>query len=264
MPTLTLLSNNRSSLTSTHWTLLSNVVHAYDNFSSIPDTRYAIKHLTKSSNSQSSVDSISIKIAEASNASVISVVRCLPDFQILTISEQRSLLERNMHGTTGVNFVLVSRDSGCIDSSTFLADISSIYGYETIPRMKYLQNQLDPDSTIVKLILIILAFSSNCSAVTILENNQTDTFLLGTFRLFGSQNVYVELLWKYMIYRYGYDVAVIRFACLIQQVLFLIDHITKSCTKIRPIQIPLDSILNENKHSSITTSTEDIPLWGNV
>ena len=62
--------------------------------------------------------------------------------------------------------------------------------------------------------LIILTFSSNLSVLTFPNKLPSDTFLLGTFRLLGSQNVYVELLWQYMLYRYGYNQTVIRFAYL--------------------------------------------------
>jgi hypothetical protein len=205
-----------------------------------------------------------MKITGYVRASIFSLVRCIPDFQILTITEQRCLLERNMQGTSGFNIVFVSRDSGCIDSSTFLTNTASTYGLEAIPRIKHLKNQLDSDSTLVKLMLVILAFSSNCSVLTVPDNMHVDTLLLGTFRLLGSQNVYVELLWKYMIYRYGYHETVIRFSYLIKQVLDLMDHMTKSCMKFKTYQIRLDDFFNENKPLLITSPNEHIPLWGNT
>lgn len=61
--------------------------------------------------------------------------------------------------------------------------------------------KLEYDSIIIKLMLIILAFSSNCYMVHQHENINNDCLLLGTYRILGSQNMYVEILWKYMIHR---------------------------------------------------------------
>jgi hypothetical protein len=205
-----------------------------------------------------------MKINEYALSSLISFVRCIPDFQILTTNEQRSLLERNIEGISGINFIFVTRDSDCMDSSAFLTNIASIYGSEVIPRMKYLQAQLDSDSTLIKLILVIIAFSSNCSALIVPENMHNDTLLLGTFRLFGSQNVYVELLWKYMVYRYGYHGTVIRFAYLIKEILYLLDHITKYCTKNGTQPIRVDNFFDEKKGSLINSPNKHIPVWGNT
>jgi hypothetical protein len=112
--------------------------------------------------------------------------------------------------------------------------------------------------------MIILSFSSNCSVLTFPETKFNDTLLLGTFRLLGSQNVYVELLWKYMVYRYGDHQTIIRFAQLIKQVVDLIDHLIKVCMTGNINRFTLDNIFVENKRSFISNPNEHIPLWGNI
>lgn len=84
---------------------------------------------------------------------------------------------------------------------------------------KRITKQLDFDSTIVKIMLMILAFLSCCLVSNVDENIYNDSLLLVTYRLLGYQNVFVELLWKYMIYRYGFYDTVHRFARLIMLLL---------------------------------------------
>jgi hypothetical protein len=206
----------------------------------------------------------SIEAVELIVASIQSFVRSIPDFQILTISEQSSLLERNLHGIAGFDSGLVFRNSGVIDDSRFLAEAIKLYGFEAMCRTKRLENRLDPDSTLVKLMLVIFAFSSNCLILNVPKNMHNDSLLLGTFRLFGSQNVYVELLWKYMIYRYGYRETVIRFASLVKQVLDVIDHLAKVYVDSQVYQTIIDNDFDRNKPSFITNLNEHIPLWGNT
>jgi hypothetical protein len=243
---------------------LSNVVRAYDTFSSVSHMDRIIRQLSQLSIQHPSARYKSIEAVELIVASIQSFVRSIPDFQILTISEQSSLLERNLHGIAGFDSGLVFRNSGVIDDSRFLAEAIKLYGFEAMCRTKRLENRLDPDSTLVKLMLVIFAFSSNCLILNVPKNMHNDSLLLGTFRLFGSQNVYVELLWKYMIYRYGYRETVIRFASLVKQMLDVIDHLTKIYIGNEYHRVFMDSILDGNKSPFITSLNEPVQLWGNI
>lgn len=256
------MNRARPGFTASQWTLLSNVVHAYDTFSSIPDACRTIEHLPKSPILHLPNVSITMKLAESVYASMNSFVRSIPDFQILTINEQRSLLERNLQVAVGLDLTLVVRDSCWIDNSTVTIDIASIYGFEDITQIKRLKNQLDSDSTLIKLMLVILTLSSNCLILNVPENTHNDSLLLGTFRLLGSQNIYVELLWKYMIYRYGYHETVIRFAYLVKQVLDMIDHLTKMYMGNKTHRDFVDGALDDTIISSSNSENEYIPLWG--
>jgi hypothetical protein len=242
---------------------LSNIVHAYDNFSSIQHVHHIIKQSSKLPIQHPLAISKPTEVIEIILASIQSFIRSIPDFQILTIAEQRSLLERNLQGVAGFNSGLVSRNSGVIDISQFVANRMTIYGSETMTRAKYLDNRLDPDSTLATLMLVILTFSSNCLILNVTENMRNDSLLLGTFRLLGSQNVFVELLWKYMIYRYGYYESVIRFDHLVKQALDIINHLTKIYMGNKPHQVLMNDAFDGDKHSFVTSLNEQVPLWGN-
>jgi len=56
------------------------------------------------------------------------------------------------------------------------------------------------------------------------EETHNDSLLSDTYRLVGSQNVYVEISWKYTTYQYGYYDSALRFARLIKLFLDLIKY----------------------------------------
>jgi hypothetical protein len=91
---------------------------------------------------------------------------------------------------------------------------------------------------------------------------QNDRFLYGTYRLFGSQNVYVETLWKYMIYRYDYYDASRRFAKLIKHMLDLLK-ISENAQQNNEIhQNFVDEIAVVTEKSLIIHDNDVVPLWG--
>ena len=192
-----------------------------------------------------------------------SFLRSIPDFQILTSSEQSSLLERNLQGISGLTFTLVSRDTCVIDHSPSLTEAIRFYGFEVVCRAQQLKNRLDPDSTLVKLMLPVLAFSSNCVILDVPRTGHHDSLLLGTFRLLGSQNVFVEILWRYLVYRYGDLEAVKRFSGLVKQMLDEIDHVAKIYKSNKVHQQFLDQTFHEFKLSSSNRMAVCVPLWGN-
>ena len=71
----------RSFLTSTHWKLLSNVVHAFDTYTSV------LHGLDDS-----------LALVTPISTSLQSFIRSIADFRIMTSGEQSSLLQRNMQG----------------------------------------------------------------------------------------------------------------------------------------------------------------------
>ena len=89
-----------------------------------------------------------------------------------------------------------------------------------------------------------------------------DCLLYGTFRLFGSQNAYAELLWRYMLYKYDFTQAVRRFDALIKA---SVDSLTLSSNiyeSNRTHQNFVDEIALKIEFSLQLNETKDTPLWG--
>jgi hypothetical protein len=262
LPTLDLLRNDRSSLTTAQWTLLSNVLHAYDTFSLLPTLHQILNNLSSSSYEVRFDARNALAIIGCIYTSMQSFVQSTPDFQILTVNEQWSLFERNLHGISGLCSSLVFRDTNFFENSECYQSYAVVYGSHVMKQSHRLIKQLDRNSTLLKLILITIAFSPNCFIVDVHENMNNDSLVHGAFRLLGSQNVFVELLWKYMLYRYGYHEAVLRFTGLIKHVLDMIRHAASIYMSNEVHHDFVDDVVDKTKETLIVNQNELIPLWG--
>ena len=189
-------------------------------------------------------------------------IRSTADFQVLTVAEKSSLCQRNLHGVLNLCATFILRMSGMFDSSTNDKIIIAVYGYDIFQQTRRIAMQFDYDLIIIKVMLIILSFSSNCYMVDDKDKIPNDSLLFGTFRLFGSQNVYVEILWKYMIYRYNYYDASLRFARLIKHMLDLLKMSGNVHQNNDIHQNFIEEITVLTEHSLTMNEHQSNPLWG--
>jgi len=256
------LRNDKSLLTTSQWTLVSNVLHAYDRFSPISTYNCILKNLSLSS-CETRFDAADVlKTASSAFTSLQSFISSTPDFQVLSLNEQQALLKRNLHGMGPFAATIAFRDTNFLRNSKCYSGFTAFYGSETAMRVEHIINQLDPESTLLKFILLVIFFSSNCFVVDIHENMYNDSFLLGTFRLFGSQNVYVELLWKYMLYRYDYHETVLRFTGLVKCVLDKIKQTSSLYMNNKIHNNLIYGVVEQSKESFIINQNEPVSLWG--
>jgi hypothetical protein len=264
LPTLDLVRHDRSSLTNSQWTLLSNILHAYDTFNLIPTLHHIVQNLSSSSSSQVCFEpKDAFETIGSMYTAIQSFVSSIPDFQVFSINEQQSLLQRNLHGIASFYSNLVFRETGLFENSKSFQSYKTAYGSETIQQSNCLIKRLSLDTTLCKLMLIPIAFSSNSFIVDIHENMHNDNLIFATFRLYGSQNVYVELLWRYMLYRYGYRDSVLQFSKLVKYILDMID-LTATVYKSHKIHHDfVVDVVEKTKEKLVISQNEPISLWGN-
>ena len=254
---MNLLQTDQSSLTTSDWTLLSNVVHAFDIFNPLIKIRSMIEHTRSRPNLE-----ISMNLMNTIFSSVESFIHSTPDFRIMTNEEQHSLIERNIQGLWSFHSCLTFHQSQLFDQNENA--ILPLYGFDNVQQTKRITQQLDHDITLLKLMLMIFAFSSNLFTVIERKNFPDDGLLLGTFRIFGSQNVYLTIIWQYMIYRYGFSETVKRFAALVKTLLDMIrlaSDITDSNTTHRQL---VGTVIEQTKQTIDTGIHENSPLWGKI
>lgn len=239
--------------------LLSNVVHAFDNFTPVSKVRYIVEHINNQYGMEQSLNLMSLIYS-----SLESFINSTADFRIMTSAEQCSLIQRNMHGLWAFYSIFTFRESGVFDNTTNEKAIIPLYGINNVQSTKHITKQLDYDLTLVKLMLITLTFSSNLFTISEDENLSNDSLLYGTFRLFGSQNVYAELIWHYMIYRYGLFESVKRFSALVK---ILLDslRLASDINESNKIHHSLaDEIIEQTERSLIISDLDNAPLWGKI
>lgn len=255
---LDLISTDRSLLNSMDWRILSNVIHAVDKFSVIPMMRQMISDsYTMKSDLHQSFD-----LFASFYTSVRSFVNSTADFRVLITDEQRALYDRNLHGLFNYSGTFMLRDAGMFDNARNESLIVPLYGEEIVRQAKRLIERLDSDSSLIKLMHMIFAFSTNCYTVNANRSNDRDALLHASFRLLGTQNVYVDLIWKYMLYRYGFDQSVRRFASLIKHMLDLIVLSSDIYRENHYHRILVDDLVDKAKVVLQFEQQETMPLWG--
>ncbi|CAF1216315.1 unnamed protein product [Rotaria magnacalcarata] len=244
-----------SILNSSELIVISNVVHAFDTFSPVTQVRRTINLITTSTSNLSFDLPQSLQMIQ-------SFISSTPDFKVLTTSEQWSLFRRNMLGLLSIGGMYFMRESGIFDKPEHEMAILPLYGNDIVQQVKAMSGQFQCDPTIVKLILVVLAFSSNCFTKENRRNLHKDSLLLGTFRLFGSQNVYVELTWKYLIHRYGYEESVKNFSSLIKHLLDALKLSIEIYENNEVFQTFIDDKAEYMEQSPNNSDSVIVPLWG--
>ncbi|CAF4118008.1 unnamed protein product [Rotaria magnacalcarata] len=242
--------------------VISNVVHAYDAFSPIFEMQRTMSLLKTSASDPQYGISQAIQISLGVYNGVQSFISSTPDFKILTCAEQHSLLKRNLLGLVCGGLLCIAYESGMFDTAGNELAFSLLYGTELTQHARSICQKLNSDLILIKLLIITLAFSSNCYMVDNQENIGEDPLLLGTFRLFGSQNAYVEIIWKYLIHNYGFDRSVHIFSKLIKQFLDVFSLSMYMYANKPYHHIFLDEIVKEIETCSIYDDQCIVPLWG--
>ncbi|CAF0895849.1 unnamed protein product [Adineta steineri] len=229
LPPIDLRYNNRSVLTDNQWSHLSNIINAYNTKSPVGHVRQLLstqsKHPIKVRFKMDKTYFLDIIISIYQ--SILPFVETLPEFQTMHIHDRRELIDRNLSYVGGFNSILVFRDAEVVSSTAFKNGFPSIYGSTIANDASNVAHRTDNDVTLIKLFIPVLLFSTSYYGLTSntvnnsFQFNRTDmdSIFSNTNRLFYIQNIYIEILFKYMIYRFGYYEASLRFAALVKSFL---------------------------------------------
>lgn len=244
-------------MSSSEWTLLSNIAHAGDRFSPLSKAQSILKRIHDHASLK-----LSVELMSSIYSSFESFISSTADFRVMTTAEQSSLIHRNLDGLWGLHCLFTFREVGVFDDQANQNAVSVIYAPVHVQRTKNLTQKLDPDVTLTKLMLVVLAFSSNSSTLVFDKKVGEDILRHGTYRLFGSQCVYVEMMWKYMLYRYGHGPSVRRFSNLIKTILNLVN-LTCEIHSSNNLHEQMSEVFIEQTERSLRVGAhESAPLWG--
>ncbi|CAF3488908.1 unnamed protein product [Rotaria sp. Silwood1] len=227
--TIDLLCNDRSLLTDEQRCCLSNVINIYDTKSPVSHIRYLLsiqsKHPMKMRLKMAKTTILEIIISMYQG--IRPLVEILPEFQTMTRYDQCELIERNLSYVGGFNGIIVFRDAEVPFSTAFKNGFPLIYGSTIVDDAVTIARRTDNDVTLIKLMIPILLFSTSCCIhiPSNVNNNyqltdiEINSIFFNTKRLFDIQNTYIEMMFKYMVHRFGYNEASLRFAGLIKSFL---------------------------------------------
>ena len=205
MPTLNLLRSDQSGLNFDQWNLISNLVHCYEERSGLSDARKYIREQT------SLPAKLRFKLTSISGLFelILSGVELFfkSNHHYLSLcSHDRSILLRSaMESAGSFGSVLIFRELRFFDQPGVLESIETLYGTIAKNLTTRLLHEVDRDITFVKLGIAMFAFSTtNCSSYTTMGLNH----LTNIKEILRIQNMYVEIAWKYLVYKYSYAQAV--------------------------------------------------------
>ena len=141
-------------------------------------------------------------------------IRSNQDFALLPVNDRSIVLHSAIDSVSCLGSGFLVRQSGLITNSAFCQGLENSFG--SIPYNFTLKtiSLLDDDGDIVKLTLSIIAFCT--STCTIFEKETSLSYVKDYRALLRIQNTYAEIMWKYLVYRYTYPQAVVRFTRIVQ------------------------------------------------
>ncbi|UJR15864.1 hypothetical protein I4U23_002790 [Adineta vaga] len=222
---LNLLFNDSSTLSIKQWSLLSNIINTYD-------ARYPIDNLKKSLEVEANLPvKMRMKLASTNYmnyvtlcyALLIQFLQGVSHFNIVSKGSRSILIERTMSNLGGLNGLFIVRELNLHINYEYITCTIETYGLTIIHEVVKLAHRIDQDGILFKLVLVVLSFSTCYNTIYTTDDDHNVTLQsnssLNSMEIFSIQNIYVDVMFKFLLYRYGYDQAVLRFGSLIKTIL---------------------------------------------
>lgn len=204
---INLLQADVSTLTDGQWTLLSNLLHIFDespmmarskdiitmNISTVPIAAEYQKH----------VQLFSASAYEAAGT----YLRLNADIGRLPFDERAVILRSAADNVTCLGAAYAINHMHLFDLQPFYKQVETIYGVSAITLYIWANRLIYSDLTEFKLALALFAVSENTNSFS----SHASARFTGSLACFRLQNQYAELTWKYLTYKYGWRDAVTRF-----------------------------------------------------
>lgn len=246
IPTLNLLRSDQSRLTIDQWTLLSNLVHCYDEYSGFSIAQRFIRQQNELP------PKMRFKLAALSEylTSMLCTGQLLyernADFISLCSHDRSILLHNTMKYVSGLGSCIITRHIRVLDDPAMYKSIESMYGSTALANGIRAVDQLDSDTIFIKLALALLAFSTfNYTYYT----NTPPNNLINVKAILYIQDTYTELIWRYLVYKYNHQRAVLCFSNL-TRCIFLINNSLIEMHRVKQYQDIIDSIVKQTEKNT--------------
>ncbi|UJR20451.1 hypothetical protein I4U23_023580 [Adineta vaga] len=207
LSTLNLLQSDQSLLTSSQWTLLTNLYHSYKESQLLSfgqhfrDIHY---------NSQSTPFSYTLLFEEflALIYQTTGGYLCSNgDLNKLSVNDRSLVLRGVADNVACMTGTFAIKQCQLYSLQTFFHTMKLKYNEQTMNYHLWAMKYIDSDIVVVKLAISLFALTQHSSIHTFnISINSIDTITM-----LNIQNTYTEVTWKYLIYRYGCLEAMKRF-----------------------------------------------------
>ena len=150
-----------------------------------------------------------------------------PYYNTLSIDQHRLIIENNLIGTGTWHFLYAAIQTKLFDHVSHLVTCNEIYGEDFVQQCQYLINRMESNGTLIKIMLMILSYASNSSIVLYDPSIEINSITSSnpSIPLFRIQEIFITMMWKYLVYQYGLNDAVRRFNHLVKNYLDILNQI---------------------------------------
>ena len=243
---LNLVQSDLSTLTFDQWNLISNLAHCYDEYAGLSigenylreQHNLPFKHRFKSSTI--------VNLCRMSLQGAELLYQKNQDFLSLLLNDRSRLLENTFKytGCLAGNFMFYK--VGIVNYPAYYDSIAMITHPNVIPAIQRIVHRLDFDMIIIKLLLVILSFSTINLSMD--SKNYSCSNLSNVKEILRIQDIYIDIAWRYLVYKRGFQGAVKCFSELIRCV-FAVNEILVQTNEVQWITDTLDSLIEQTKEN---------------
>jgi hypothetical protein len=146
------------------------------------------------------------------------------------------------------------REVNALDYLAFLTGCNTIYGSETMGYFNKFTIRLEQNGIFVKVMFLILAFSTNCGIVTF-DKSKNLMSRSSSMSILNIENILITMFWKYLIYQYGF-VAAVRW--LNSFIKYILDVLQSSSEQPNVQHDDLVETIIEETTRSLTIQDENV------
>jgi len=182
---------------------------------------------------------------------ILPLVERSPDVRRLSRDAHQALILHNSIYSSTLNGYLINREIDLFRNPTYMSACSLVFGNDFMMKSVQDAERILLNGNLYKLMLFVLIFSSNCSIVVFNDKEDIRT-IVSTIELIRVQNVYATVLWKYLVYLYGFNGAVMHFSAIIKNILDMLIRL-EEISEHMARKIALDRVVTQAERSlSIT------------
>ncbi|UJR07505.1 hypothetical protein I4U23_011794 [Adineta vaga] len=247
IPTVNLLQSDQSTLSIDQWNHISNLIHCYDENGPlsiaqtfvIEQNSLPVRLRYKSDAVTELYTSIYTEIQQRHGKN--------KDFLSLCLQDQCTLVHKTVKNVSSIAGLVVLHYTNLLYDPLFLHMNEIIFGLCVTKGLVGMKNTLDDDMTFVKLLIAILSFSTTDYtnfSVSIDEN------FVNRKTILRIQDTYIELLWRYMVYKHSHQHAVFRFSQALRCVFYSLNCIAE-VDAVEEYQVLISTIVEQTEQTII-------------
>ncbi|CAF1638952.1 unnamed protein product [Adineta ricciae] len=249
IPTLNLLHSDESNFSIEQWNSISNLIHCYDQYGPFLMSQQYVSEQTQLPTKIRYKTSSINKFYALVYMKIQQIFEKNDDYQSLCSQDRASLTHRAVKHASGYATAVVIKQLKLYDDPLFFKISEFLFNSHVMTSARSLNSYVDEDLTFNKLVVAALFFST--TYVTIFDSSPIDNFI-DIRRIISIQDQYIELAWKYMVYKHDYRHSVLRFIQLLRSISYC-QRTLLEADHTRGYESIVGSLLHQTEKTFVST-----------